>query len=173
MSCKPNAGLLKDCGFLIAGMDKFYLASIDDVVSFNDTNNDDIFEGLTMSGTASVFYQFDVSVNTSSITEVYTPSPSGGFIQQTADILIPRADSEARLQLELLVKSDLIVLGKNRMGKLIVLGVNADGTPGNGLKATVGNLNSGVAEADNAGIQLTITAPQLNFGREYTGTIPL
>ena len=167
MSCKINDGLLKEsCQFLIGGISNIYLANKEDVVSFNDPNSDNIYSGVTMSGTAS-FYKFETSKNTSSYTQVLTVSGNNKYILQTVDMIVPRSDQETYTLMEKLALGNFIAIVETRMGKMVVLGET------NGLEATVANINSGLAEGDNAGIQVTLAAAELGFGHEFIGTVPV
>jgi hypothetical protein len=167
MSCLLNGGLTKEsCQFLIGGVSNIYLANKEELISFNDGNSDNIYDSITMSSTASVFYKFETSKNTSSYTQVLTVSGANKFIQQTVDFIVGRNDQDTFDLLEKLALGNFVAIVETRMGKKIVLGET------NGLEATVANANSGVAEGDSAGIQVTLVGSELGYGHIYEGTIP-
>lgn len=167
MSCKINDGLLKEsCQFLIGGIGYIYLANKEDVLSFNDSNADNVYDSITMSATSSVFYKFETAKNTSSYTQVLTVNGANKYILQTVDMIVPRSDQDTYDLMEKLALGNFIAIVETRMGKKLVLGEL------NGLEATVANINSGVVEGDNAGIQVTLVGAELGFGHEYLGTIP-
>ena len=167
MSCLINAGLLKEnCQFLIGGISNIYLANKEEVISFNDGNADNIYDSVTMSSTASVFYKFESSKNTSSYTQVLTVNGNNKYVLQTVDMIVPRMDQDTIDLMEKLALGTFVAIVENRMGQKVVLGET------NGLEATVANINSGVAEGDNAGIQVTLAGAEVGYGHIFNGTIP-
>lgn len=168
MSCKINSGLLKSsCQYTIGGVVAIYLANKEDIVSFNDSDMDNIYDSVTMSSTASYFYKFETTKNTSSYTQTLTISGQNKYWLQTVDIQVSRSDQETFDLVDKLGLGNFVAVVENRMGKKVVLGEL------NGLEATVGVVNSGVAEGDSSGIQITLAGAELGLGHEFTGDLPL
>ena len=167
MSCLINAGLLKDsCQFLIGGISAVYLANKEEVVSILDTDTDMILDDITMISGAT-FYKFDTSKNTSNYTQTLTVAGSNKYILQSVDFFVPRADQDAIDIAEKLALGTFVAIVENRMGKQLVLGLT------NGLEATVGEINSGVAEGDSSAVHFTLVGAELGFGSEFAGVIPV
>lgn len=167
-SCKINSGLLKDtCSYIIGGVSKIYLANKSDNPVFTDSDSDNIYDSVSFGTSGAKFYEFDVTKNTSSYSQALTISGQNKYWLQTVDIQVSRADQETYDLVDLLGLGTFVAIVETRMGKFTVLGEL------NGLEATVGVVNSGVAEGDAAGIQITIAGPSLGVGKQFIGVIPV
>lgn len=169
--CGINEGLLKgDCSFLIGGIESFAVANRKDVIGFTDSDLDGIYDTVQMStaGTAGTakFYLFETTKNSSNYTTVLTPGASTNIIH-TVDLFVPRSDQSARDIAVGLSLGEFVIIAKTRMQKQIVLGWP------NGLTATAGDVNSGVAESDLSSVHITLAAANFDYGVEFSGTIPL
>ena len=170
MPCLINSGLSKDqCSYLIGGVNNIYIANKSDVINFTDTDLDGIFDSVVMNTTSGTgkFYKYETAKNTSSYSAVLTVNGGVKNILQTVDFFVPRADQIARDLADKLSLGTFVAIVQNRMGKYIVLGIL------NGLEATVGELNSGVAETDSASLHITLSGTELDYGHEFDGSIPL
>lgn len=168
MGCKINKGLNKaDCQFLIGGVKNIYLANFEDITSFTDNNSDNILDTVTMSTSGLVFYKFETAKNTSSYTTVLQVNGGVKNVLHTVDLFVPNNSQESRDLLELLSLGTFVAIVEDRMGKKIVLGKL------NGLEATVGDFNSGVAETDQSSLHVTLAGTEMDYGVEFDGVIPV
>lgn len=167
MACLLNNGLTDEtCEYLIGGIKTIYIANKSEVLSFNDSGADNVYDSITMSSTMSYFYQFDVSKNTSSYTSQLQVSGTNKYRLHTLDFFVKASSQEAYDISEALDLGNFVAIVENRMGDKVILGMN------NGLEATVGEANSGVAEGDNSGIHFTLTGAERYVLYKYIGTIP-
>lgn len=167
--CLLNAPInSNECSFSIGGLSKIYIANYDDVISYTDSDLDGIIDTITMgtSGTAR-FYEFDISKNTSSANSVLTVNGGNKYILQTVDFFINKDDAESIDIAEVLSLGNFVVITKNRKGKYKIYG-NLDG-----LEATAGDVNSGVAEGDTSTIHMTLSGPSENYFLTFDGVIPV
>lgn len=168
MGCKINSGMLKNtCNYLIGGVSAIYLANKSDIISFIDGNSDNIYDGVNFGTSGSKFYKFETTKNTSSYTQILTVSGQNKYWLQNVDIQVARDDQDAFDLVDALSLGTFVAIVETRTGKKTVLGEI------NGLEASVGNVNSGVAEGDSAGLQITLSGANPGVGKQYTGTIPV
>lgn len=168
MSCKINSGLLKNsCQYIIGGVNKIYLANKEDIVAFTDSNSDNIYDHVNFGTSGGKFYAFETTKNTSSYTQTLTISGQNKYWAQLVDIQVSRNDQEAYDLVDKLALGNFVAIVETRMGKKTILGMT------NGLEASVGVINSGVAEGDAAGIQISLAGAELGVGSEFMGNVPV
>lgn len=164
-NCKIDTGLTsEDCEFIFGGIESVYLANKSQVVAFVQGTSKYEITDITM-GSAGLFYKFPVAEETSSFTDALTVSGASRYVLQTIDFFTPATSITAREVAEDLALSSLVAIVEKKTGELIVFGYTV------GLKATVVELNSGVALGDNTALHVTLTAPSLGFGKVFTGDI--
>src|SRR6478735_726462 len=169
MACKISTGLSNDaCEFLIGGLASIYIANKQDVITFVDSDVDGVYDSVTMSTSGTnKFYRFQTTKNTSNFTTQLVVSGTNKYYNHTVDMFVSNNDQEALDVLTKLSLGNFVVIAQNRTGKKFILGMT------DGLEATVGELNSGTAEGDSAGIHVTLVGANLGPASEFVGTIPV
>lgn len=162
MACLLTGGFTKgDCGFLLGGLAKLYIANSADVVSITDsTPLTGVLDTIVMDG-AAVWYAFQFEKDTASFTQELQVSNGNRYVMQTLVFSLAGQGVEVVKILAELSLGNFIAIAETRTGVRTVLGLQ------NGLEATGGsNFNSGAAAGDFGGAVITLVGEEAGFGAE-------
>jgi hypothetical protein len=167
MACLINDGTTRTCDFQAGGLSAMYLANIDEVASWSDSDTDGVLDTITMADVSNVFYKFDFLSDTGSFGQELTVSNGQKYYNQTLTFNLSstselssssdgeQSNAEAQSLQDLVDKLNLgkfVAIAKMKNGKLFIVGKQ------NGLETDTNTFNSGAAGGDFAGYTFEMSA---------------
>jgi hypothetical protein len=161
MSCLVTSGWAKGCKDNRGGLKKVLIANVLEVSTFTEGTtgaspsvpSGEII-GITMSATASVWYEFVPNKASSNWVENIQANPQNGTVgyEQVVDLMFAKNEAAKRNQVQLLAEGEVYIIAHDYNDKMFLIGEF------NGAELTGGNSSSGTALTDMNGWQLNFTA---------------
>jgi hypothetical protein len=157
MSCSLTTGYALGCRDSVGGIKEIRLAVYNTSGSFTTNGSGTVtsFTGYA-SGTAgnNPFYKYDLTKATSQFTETINASTENGslFYQQDLTLVINKLQVQVRNEMLVLAQNRLVAIVRDRMDQYWILGSDT------GLEVTAGTSQTGTANGDRSGYELTFTA---------------
>jgi len=152
MACVLTSGRSEPCSDAIGGIKKLYLIDyIEDAFTVASA------EATAISASVTVVYEYDLWNDGNTFVETFTQDANNGtsVYEQVVTVALKKQSKLFAQELSLIVKARPIAVVLDRMDNYKIVGIS-DGT------VSTGSLESGGAKADFNGINLTLTATEVN-----------
>lgn len=143
-----SSGRALDCKDAVGGIKKIFFCQTLGALTIDSSS-----EIITDIATTTVF-QYDLPVNTGSMTETIQSSSENGtvFFEQSVNIKLHKLSAADRKQIKLLAQSRLHIFVFDSNDNLFLVGEE------NAAEMTAGSIATGVAKGDMNGYDMTFTA---------------
>ncbi len=165
MSCLLSAGVTRDCGFQFGGLKKVYLANFEEVSAVAYSGTSYVISGVTMTSTGATWYEFEYEPSTGQKLEELVAGAVSRFVNQTLNMKLANVTQAKKLILDELANATLSVIVQDMQDTYWFMG---EPTKSAGLRVTVMTVDSGMAQADDASVTITMIGGNLGYANQIT-----
>ena len=163
MSCLLSAGVTRSCGFQFGGLKKVFIANFEEVDELQYTTDGSI-TGVTMTS-GSTWYSFEYEPNTAQKLEELVAGAVSRFVNQTLNMKLANITQAKKSVLDSLANGIFSVMLQTQDDVYWFYG---EPTKSAGLRATVGSIDSGTAQADDAAVTITLVGGNLGYANQIS-----
>ena len=166
MPCALTQNYVLDCRDSLGGLTEVYFIESSNVTSTTEASG--VITAITKA-TGKRFYKYELTKNTSMLTENIASSVQNGTLFYTPEltIILNKLQANTRNEILLLAQNRLIAVAKDNNGKYWYLGKTRS------LDLTAGSAATGTAEGDRSGYTLTFAGAEPALAPEVTSAVAL
>ena len=165
MACLINAGITRECGFSVGGVQKIYLANKADVSSVDHDGTTNEITGVTMT-TGGTFYQYEAEPETMQALQELTVGAVSRFVNQTLNMSLAGITQAKKVVLEDMANADMVAIYEDQSGIYWFFGEN-----GRGLRAITLNPDTGAADSDDNLVTISLAGGSTSYADTVSESI--
>jgi len=152
MACTATNGRTWQCKEQIGGVKYVYFANFDTLSGLTVTSG-------AIASVTGTLYKYELPKSTANVNQNINASPENGtfFVEQVLEMVLHKMTATDRQEIKVLATGRPQIIVEDNNGVMMLLGLN------NGCDVTGGSSQTGTAEGDLSGYNLTFTGKEDNF----------